>query len=311
MSDIRRIRCFVAVAETLHFGRAADKLNVVQSAVSQQIKLLEEDFGTALLERSRYRVRLTAAGQRFLPRAVALLRDLDETIRFGRSCGEGMAGRLAIGFVANVLWTVLPPIIREYRARYPAIELDLQLSGGTAQTVALEAGTLDIGILPIPVSPRLESDLLIEGRLVVAMPCDHPLRDARELPLAALTNEPFVLFSPAARTRLRDQVIAECAAAGFAPDVVQEAEHMHTLLSLVSARLGITLVPEWIARVHPLDVALVPLAEPAPRYAIAIAHAAGPLNPAIETFHRVARELVRDRFGGNDPLDSNLFSRSQ
>src|SRR5271155_3655292 len=148
--DLRRLRYFVAVAEELHFGRAAEKMFVVQSAVSQQVKLLEEELGLALFERTRQKVTLTVPGEIFLPEARAILRRTDEGVERARASAGGAIGRLTIGFVDNVLWTVLPPVLRDFRRQSPSIDLKLRQLNRVPQIEALQGSVIDIGIMPSP-----------------------------------------------------------------------------------------------------------------------------------------------------------------
>jgi DNA-binding transcriptional LysR family regulator len=287
--DLRRLRYFVAVAEELHFGRAAERVHVVQSAISQQIKLLEEEFGFALFERSRNRVTLTVPGEVFLPEARDILRRSEAALKRARASADGTVGRLAIGFVDNVLWSVLPPILRDFRIARPEVELTLRPMARSEQIEALRAGVIDIGILPSP-SPAhgLRTALLAGAPLVAAIPEQHPLAGRSSISLADLAEEPWVVFPPSMRSRILEIVASSCAAAGFVPTIAQEAEQLHTLLALVSAGLGVTLVPEWVARARPEGVCLAEVMEPTPPYELLVAWRDGALNPAIDALRDIA-----------------------
>jgi len=288
--DLRRLRYFVAVAEELHFGRAAERVHVVQSAISQQIKLLEEEFGFALFERSRNRVTLTVPGEVFLPEARDILRRSEAALHRARASADGTVGRLAIGFVDNVLWSVLPPILRDFRVARPEVELTLRPMARSEQIEALRAGVIDIGILPSPAPTHaMRTALLVGAPLVAAIPEHHPLADRGSISLTELADEPWVVFPPSMRSRILEIVASSCAAAGFVPIVAQEAEQLHTLLALVSAGLGVTLVPEWVARARPAGVSLVPVAEATPSYELLVAWQEEALNPAIDALRDIAR----------------------
>jgi DNA-binding transcriptional LysR family regulator len=294
--DYRRLRYFVAVATNLHFGKAATRMNVVQSAISQQITLLEEELGVQLLERSRHKVQLTTSGEVFLPLARKLLSQLDEVVRVVQKSGDGTIGHLALGFVDNVLWSVLPPILRECRSALPKVDLVLRPWDRAMQLKALADSTLDVAIVPAPVPGEdIESELLVDAPLLAALPLHHPLARRRSVPLAALAVEPFVLFPQTMRSRLLEIIISSCAAAGFLPRVVQEAEQMHTLVSLVSAGLGVTLVPAWVAAAHKFDIAYVELEDEIPSYQIFMAWRPDNSNPSIATFRSVAHRTVAQR----------------
>lgn len=294
--DHRRLRYFVAVADSLHFGKAAARMNVVQSAISQQIKLLEDELGVLLLERSRHKVQLTASGEVFLPLARKLLWQSDEVVRVVRASGDGTIGRLGLGFVDNVLWSILPPILREYRTALPRVDLGLRPLDRVMQLKALNDSTLDLAILPAPPpTDDIESELLLEAPLLAALPLLHPLAGRRSIPLAALASEPFILFPQAMHSRVLEIIISGCAAAGFAPKVVQEAEQMHTLVSLVSAGLGVTLVPHWVAAAHKLDIAYVEIDDDIPPYKILMAWRPDNTNPSIATFRSIAHRTLAAR----------------
>ncbi|MFD1560145.1 LysR substrate-binding domain-containing protein [Paraburkholderia silviterrae] len=291
--DLRRLRYFLAVAEELHFGRAAQRMHVVQSAVSHQVKLLEQELGFSVLERSRHNVRLTVSGEIFLPEARDLLRRADEAMRRARASADGTVGRLAIGFVDNILWTMLPPIIRDFLQRWPQVELTLHPLDRSAQIEALRTSVIDIGIMPSP-SPghALKSVALAAAPLVAAIPEGHPLAARSSLSLVALASEPFVLFPRKMNSRLLEIIVACCASAGFAPRIVQEAEQLHTLLALVSAGLGVTLVPEWVARIPQLGVIYIPVDDLFTPYELIAAWNSGTDNPAVPNFRETAAGLA-------------------
>lgn len=291
--DLRRLRYFTAVAEELHFGRAAQRMHVVQSAVSHQLKLLEEELGFSLLERSRHNVRLTVSGEIFLPEARDLLRRADEAMRRARASADGTVGRLAVGFVDNVLWSMLPPILRDFRQRWPQVELTLHPLDRSAQIEALRTSVIDIGIMPSP-SPghALKSVALAEAPLVAAIPEGHPLAVRPTLSIVELADESFVLFPRRMNSRLLEIIVACCASAGFAPRIVQEAEQLHTLLALVSAGLGVTLVPQWVARVQQLGVVYIPIDDLQTPYELIAAWNSSSDNPAVANFREIAARIA-------------------
>ena len=311
--DLRRLRYFCAVAEELHFGRAAERMHVVQSAVSQQLKLLEQELGFSLLQRSRQGVKLTLQGSVFLPEARAILSRVEAGMQRVRALADGLVGRLVIGFVDNVLWSTLPPLLREFRAKRPMVELILKPMDRVAQTEALRASTIDIGILPSPPpGQEIATSLLVGAPMLAALPASHPLAAREHLALAELAEERFVLFPPTMRSRILDLIVAACADAGFAPRVAQEAEQMHTLLALVSAELGVTLVPEWVARAHPAGVTYVPIEDRMPPYELLLAWRSDSLNPAIAVFRKVAEATMQraDRISVDPARTAGLDQRS-
>ena len=291
--EIRRLKCFITVAECLHFGRAAQRLNIVQSAVSQQIKLLEQELGVELLKRSRNRVDLTEAGSVFMTEAKRALRQTEEAIRVARDAAAGRLGRLRLGFIDNVLWSVLPPILRAFRDRSPRIDVSLQQLDRGQQIKALEDRELDVGVLPSPKPGKgLESEILVSAPLIVALPEAHPLSREKNLSLHLLADEPFVAFPAAMKTRLLAMTTSICAAAGFLPKITQEAQQVSTLLALVSAGLGVTVVPRWVAASHPPGIVYREIATSVPPYELLIAWREGSANSAIGNFRSVASQVI-------------------
>jgi DNA-binding transcriptional LysR family regulator len=292
--DLRQLRYFAAVAEHLHFGRAAEYVHVVQSAVSLQIKSLEEELGVQLLERSRREVKLTASGQLFLPQAKQILKQAESAIRLARAAVDGAVGLLNIGFVDNCLWSLLPPLLRDFRQRYPAVELSTRPLDRQVQLKALREGAIDIGIIPGPIpNSEFVSTPFVTGPLLMAVPEGHAFARHHTVPLASFANESFVLFPPWMRSRLLEIVQQACVDAGFAPIVGQEAEQLHTLLALVAAGMGVTLVPKWVADARPVDVAFVELAPPQTQYGLFLVSRPQNPNPALPLFKAIADQLTQ------------------
>jgi DNA-binding transcriptional LysR family regulator len=289
--DLRRIRYFVAVAEELHFGRAADKVNVVQSAVSRQIKLLEEELGFTLFTRIGQKVGLTIPGEIFLPEANAILQRADEGLERVRASARGTVGRLTIGFADVALWAGLPSILREFRSQAPSIDLQLRQLDRMSQVEALNTTGIDVAIIPSPTP--LDGDICTEPlaatSFVAALPQQHRLAGRRDIALRELASEPFVLFPTRMRARMLEIIVAACSAAGFMPRVTQEAEQVHTLMSLVNAGLGVTIAPEWVTEYFCTGVCYANLIDPMPSYELLIAWRAEATssNVAINQFRRV------------------------
>lgn len=297
--DLRRIRYFLAVAEQLHFGRAAEQVHVVQSAVSQQIKLLEEELGFALFERTRQKVHLTVAGAVFVPEARAILRRCDEAIGKVAAAVDGTLGRLAVGFVDSILWSPLPRTLGTFRDQYPNVDLTLLPLGRAAQTEALLNGSIDVGIMPSPLlfTANLQASPLISASLLIAVPQNHRFAGCERVSFSELFEEKFVLFPQHMRTRLLEIVLTACSNAGFAPRVAQEAEHMHTLLALTSAGLGLTLVPEWMEPAwRPFGVSYVKPVEALPKYEILFVSRRASNNPAINRLRAVVDATLQQGF---------------
>jgi DNA-binding transcriptional LysR family regulator len=283
--ELRHLRYFVAVAEELHFGRAAARLHVAQPALSQQIKHLEEELKVRLLERTKRRVALTEPGRAFLAEARRTLANAQSAVEVARRAARGEVGRLRVGYVDLAMWGALPGLLRRFTEAFPSVELALTELHREPQRQALLRGDLDVGFLTLR-----EGDAELEGRLVsadplvVALPEHHPLARRRRVPLAELAGEPWVTFPRELKTLYLDLTFATCAAAGFIPRVVQETAQLHSLTSLVSAGIGVTLVPSIVAEAARAGVAFRPLVGEAPTLPFHMVWPAGTLPPTARAF---------------------------
>lgn len=243
--ELRHIRYFVAVAEELHFRRAAERLNVSQPPLSQQIHGLEEELGVALFHRNRRAVSLTPAGRRFLPRARRILSEIDAAILLTR---HGSAQAFTVGFVSSAT-SLMAPVLRHLRAIHPDIELHLVEGSTSQQADMLRTGEIDVGFLRPPVPGRdINTEVLMREPLALILANDHPLAGRTGLKLADMARERFVLFPRALGPGLFDSIIVACRKAGFSPEIDQMGESMLTILGLVAAGQGVSLVPASLAR---------------------------------------------------------------
>lgn len=260
MFELSQLRCFVAVAEELNFGRAAARLNMTQPPLSRQIQLLEHHVGTRLLERSSRQVRLTAAGRGFLPEAARILRLADEAAVNARRLAAGAAGSLAVGFTASVGYRLLPLLVKQLRARCPGLHLTLREMVTSAQLEALDARQIDLGLLRPPVEHR---DLVTRPGLAEPLVLALPETAARDWPrqpsLKALNRQPFLMYSPFEARYFHHLVDGLLERAGVAPDIVEHVTQIHSMLALVRAGLGVALVPESAAMLRPEGVVYRPI----------------------------------------------------
>lgn len=291
------MRYFLAVAEHLHFGRAAESLGIRQPPLSQQIQSLEAELGVALFDRSARRVRLTAAGEAFRADAQGAVDHAAAAAREAQRAGRGETGHLAIGFVGSAALTMLPPLLRAFRDRYPAVTLDLRELTTTEQAAQLRTGRLDAGLLrpplPEPDAEGLHIEPVGRERLIAALPAGHHLGRTRGLALARLAHEPFVLFPRRLGPGLRDEIDDYCRTAGFTPTVVQEAVQMQTIVGLVAAGLGVSIVPSSLTGTHRNDVTFHPLHPVAKVVDLAVAHRRERPSPPTLALARLARNLAR------------------
>jgi DNA-binding transcriptional LysR family regulator len=248
--ELRHLRYFLALAETLHFGRAAKKLGMAQPPLSQQIRRLEEMLGTPLFERTTRGVSLTAAGAMLRERARSTMARLEDDLEQTRRVARGEEGRLTVSFSGSVMFTELPAAIQRYRQAYPQVEVRLREMWTSEQLPALVDGSIDVGFLRDGERrPELTLTPLFREAFYVALPATHALRRQRTVDPASLAGEPFVLFSQRHGDLAYERTIRCCLDAGFQPRIVQEAPQFPTLIRLVAAGLGVSLVPACVATV--------------------------------------------------------------
>jgi DNA-binding transcriptional LysR family regulator len=259
--ELRHLRYFVAVAEDLHFSRAAARVRVAQPALSRQIRALEEEMGIRLFERDRRRVALTAGGAAFLEEARSVLRDVDRAVDTARRAERGERGTLRIGYVPAVTFTALPEIVRAFRKRLPGVDVRFQEMNPTLQVEALRAERVDVGFVRGPVDePALATMTVLEEPLVAALPAGHRLGGRPRLALSMLAGEPFLIQARARGPGSHDQILAMCRSAGFTPRVVQEGSQFD-VLSLVASGAGVAIVPGSLRVIRRAGLVFRPLRE--------------------------------------------------
>lgn len=288
--ELRHLRYFVAVAEELHFHRAAERLHISQPPLSQQIRALEAELGVQLLERNRRSVSLTAAGAVYLHEAREILAAVEHATETARSVARGESGRLAVGFVGSAMHGALPDVLRAHRRAYPKVALALRELPTAGQLEALASGRIDVGVLRPPVlEPALAFETIHTEPFVVALPADHPLAAEDEVALVALLDEPFVLLARREAPGLHLSLNEAMFAAGGIPRVVQEAREMQTVVGLVAAGLGVSLVPASVGADAHHGVAYRPVAGEPPVVELALAWKPDALTPVVEAFLATAR----------------------
>ncbi|MBY5396137.1 LysR family transcriptional regulator [Rhizobium leguminosarum] len=263
--ELRHLRYFLAVAEEGNFTRAAGKLGIGQPPLSQQIRDLEREVGAALFHRVPHGAELTAAGAAFLGEAKASLAAAEKAKLAAQSANRGETGRLSLGFTASSAFNpVVSTTIRRFRACWPEVQLSLTEMNTLALMQKLERGELDATFmrpsLDDPAGIRLRR--LPDEPMVIALPASHPLARRSELPLAALADEPFILFPRLVGLSLYDDVVLACRKAGFELTVAQEAPQISSVVNLVAADLGVSIVPASISQIKLEGVAYRPIEGP-------------------------------------------------
>jgi DNA-binding transcriptional LysR family regulator len=257
---MRHLRCFVAVAEELHFGRAAERLHLTQPPVSLAIKELEDELGVKLLERTSRRIALTRAGEDALRDARGVLASADTMRRRAREAAQELMGTLSIGFISLPAFSFLPQTLRRFTEDYQRVQVALR-EGTTDQIIHdVESGSLDLGLVfRTPDLPAaLMSGLVHTEALVVALPENHPLAKGNRIAVEKLATETFLGFERHQGPLMFDAIVATCMRHGFSPRLFP-ARQMHTIVSLVSGGIGVALVPESVKALHREGVVYRPM----------------------------------------------------
>jgi DNA-binding transcriptional LysR family regulator len=260
MFELNQLRCFVTVAEMLHFRRAAAHLNMTQPPLSRQIQLLEQEVGAVLLDRSTRRVRLTPAGQVFLRAARQMLQAAENAARDARRVARGESGEITIAFTATSSYAYLPRLVSVIRARMPELELTLREMVSSAQLDALQAGAIDFALCRPPVARAgLRAVRVHREPLLLAVPGDHPLAEKASINIDDVSGEPLITYPPIEGRYFHDLVASLYHVAGIAPSRVQYITQAHSIMALVGAGIGIAVVPQAAERLQQAGVVLRPL----------------------------------------------------
>lgn len=289
--EMRWIEAFLAVAEELHFGRAAERLHMAQSPLSQTIKKLEKHVGAPLFDRTTRAVTLTSAGHAFLPHARRIVGEADLAMRATRAGPGEVYGRVRLGFSGALNHLTLPPLTRTLRTRHPNVALHLVDRVTTEDAVGLiEQGTLDIAFVGLPAPGTLPTRTVTVEELGAALPSDHRLAAREQMSLSDLADEEWVLMP--GQSALRAVILTACHAAGFRPRPAQEVKDPYVVLSLVAAGIGVSLAPTSIRPIMPAGAVWVPLAGTPPLLRSALLWHPGHLTDATRCVLDVAAEVL-------------------
>lgn len=266
--EFRHLRCFLALAEELHYGRAAQRLSLSQPPLTVAIQQLEASVGARLFVRNSKSVQLTAAGQALVPRAQALLDQARQAMQLARDVEQGQAGSLRIGFVGAMLYRGLPQLLQQFQTAHPRLRVELQELGSAEQLAELVRNRLDVGFVHTAQVPAgLEQVLVASQALMVCLPQGHVLAARGEaVDLADLATEQLAVVSREVSPDYHDGILSLCAQAGWQPQVRHELRHWLSVVSLVSQGLGVALVPEVLQRAGLAGAVFVPLRQAAPAY---------------------------------------------
>ncbi len=285
--ELRHLRCFVAVAEELHFGRAAKRLHLSQPPVSLAIKELEIELGLRLFERTSRHIQLTSGGEEALRDARAVLARTESMRQHARDAGHGHGGSLSIGFISLATFSFLPSVLRRFTSDFPRVRISLHESTTDQMLGNLESGALDVGC--IFTSPLLPATLTYQAThrepLIIALPERHPLARMARVPLERLAGEQFLTFERHFGPMMFDTVVSTCMRHGFSPRIFP-ARQMHTIVSLVSGGIGVALVPACVEVLHREGVVYRPLRGDRTLVETGVAWRSEDDSPAVREFVR-------------------------
>ena len=289
--DLRQIRLFVALAEELHFGRAAERCHVAQPALSAQLKTLEERLGVKLVDRTTRSVSLTRAGETFLPEARAALAQAEAAFAAAREAGA--ADLLKVGGVDSATAGLLPGIVRGFRRARPEVEVKIFEMLSVPALQGLARKTLDVAFIRVP--PRenfIEHRFVMSEPILVALPADHPRAGDRAIDPADIAGEPLVIPARSHRPILFDLINRYLAGHGVSPRILQEANERHLIIAMVASGLGVSMVPAWVSQFRREDVVYRPFSDGGPKADVLVAWRRDERMAAVHDF--LARVPERD-----------------
>lgn len=285
------MRYFIAVAEELNFTRAAGRLNMAQPPLSQQIRRLEQELGVTLFFRTKRRVALTDAGRVFLEQAYQITRSVEHAAVLVQRVERGESGRLVVGFLEYMSYTLLPPIMRMFRERFPGVEVVLRPLSNVQQVSALRYGNVDVSLLRPPIDdPEISSELILREPFIVAIPASHPRAGRRTVSINGFANDAFIMYQRDVGPSFFNAIYNFCAQAGFTPKVALEVSHIHAAVGLVGAGIGVALVPRSVRKVTLDNVVYKSLTDKAPTVDVMLAWQRQTSSPLINAFVETCKQ---------------------
>lgn len=293
--ELRQLHYFVTVAEELHFGKAADRLQITQPALSKQIASLEQALGVQLLARTKRTVQLTPAGQVFFEQVQQLLSQAEAAIQLTQRTDRGHLGHLAIGFTATAVHTVMPQLVCDFRQNYPNVEISIMELATEAQVAALNQGKLDLAFLHPPIDVRgIELHPILVEEFVAVLPRQHPLLKYDRIPLEAFAHEPLIIHPRHEGPALYDGFVQVCQAVGFQPKIVKESISLQTRVCWVAIGMGITFVSSELQFLVGRNVVCRPLETCPIHLKLAAAWRQNASNPTLREFIKVLQEKISE-----------------
>jgi DNA-binding transcriptional LysR family regulator len=291
--ELRHFKYFLAVAEELHFSRAANRLNIAQPPLSQQIHQLENELGVKLFYRTKRKVELTSSGEVFLKYIYKIFNDIEKACDSAKRAYRGEIGNLILGIIETAIFDILPNLMQSYRTKYPFIDITVLQLNSTDQVRALLKGDINIGIICAPVeNSDLEFEVICQEPFIVALPENHPLAlKTSSIEVQELSSELFIMTPRNSGQIYYDIIINICQYVGFSPNIVQEVHELPTTLSLVAAGIGIALVPYSIQNLHVNGVVYRQLKNSIPVLNTALAWRKDKRSPIVHNFLNLAKDI--------------------
>ena len=292
--DRFRLECFVAVAEELHFHRAAERCHISQPAISQQIRALEKELDVQLAHRTKRSVTLTAAGEVFLHEARKTLRQMDLAVSLARRTDRGEIGQMTVGATSPALFVLFPEVAARFQQALPRVGLVVRELTTAEQEHALRIGDIDVGLVHPPLDDAtLAAEEVARPDFQIALPAGHHLAARNTLTLEELADEPFVIFPRQIAPQLYDTLLALCRDAGFSLQIAMEAYPAQSIIALVSAGVGLGFIASEVQRLNRPGVVYRPLRGARPHLSLGVAHHPDEISPAVRAFLDAARVAGR------------------
>jgi DNA-binding transcriptional LysR family regulator len=304
--ELRQIRSFLSIAETLHFGRTAELIHLSQPALSLQIRALEEEVGVRLFERNRRKTTLTAAGFAFRDDAVRALAQLDQAIRRAKLAAKGKLGLLRIGFISTAGSEIVPNIFRHFRELNPEVEVSLRAITTADQVKMLETGSLDIGFLRLPIGGHSALDAVTVHRepFVLVVPASHKLARRKRVRLSEVSGQDFVMYERRYAPGFHDLIFGILRDARIVPNISQTGAEISTLISLVDAHIGIAVLPASAVKHSVASVIACDIVDQIPMSEIGIVVSKRVQTAVVDNFRSFALKILRP------PRNSSHANRS-
>lgn len=288
------LECFVALADELHFHRAAERCHISQPAMSQQVRRLEKELGVQLAHRNKRHVSLTRAGEVFLADARKTLDQMDLAVSRAQRTDRGEIGQVTVGATSPALYVMLPEVLALLRERLPNVGIIVRELTTAEQERALRLGEIDVGLVHPPLDdPALATEEVARPPFQLALPADHPLAAKKMVPLAELAGERFVIFPRNIAPQLYDTLISLCQEAGFSMQIAMEAYPAQSIIALVSAKVGLGFIASEVQRLDRAGVVYRPIRPPRPELGVGVAYHPDGTPPAVRAFLAAARKAGR------------------